>query len=710
MELLEIRGNAAPFIRLPEGRTSFHLLSLMPDTGLFLEVEKLVQQSRDTEQTASQEGTPYESDDGIHDLNIEVTPLVNRRGRFFLILLYGQHESAAQAPNSSPLSESTASPDDRLINKLKREVAQTRRRLLSIIEEHQKSEEESQISTEEVQSTNEELQSLNEEMETAKEELQSTNEELITVNAELESKNSALLESRKFAMSIVETVRVPLLVLDHEFRVKTVNDSFSKTFQLPPSDVEGLLLSAIGAGSWDIPALHDLLVRVLPARKSFENFHVDADFPGVGKRALVVNACRLDNLDLILVVIEDITERVKAEKALNESQESLRQAQKMEAVGRLAGGIAHDFNNLLTVILGNSRLAADSLSPGHEGLSYLQQVESAAEKAAGLTDQLLAFSRRKILQPKVFNLNGTVADFERMLRRFVGDRINVVVLPGSDLWSVRADQGELGRVLMNLALNARDAMPGGGILTIYTANMILSEPEAKVRSLPAGQYVELGVHDTGSGMDEETKAHIFEPFFTTKDAGKGTGLGLSTVLGIVEQSGGAIWCESDLGRGTTFHLLLPAIVVDVTHENNLSSPLIETPNGTGEVVLLVEDEEMVRRLARSVLQMRGYIVLEARNGIHALAVSQAHAGAIDLLLSDVTMSEMGGRELSEQLLKTRPEIKVLFMSGHTQDVVLREGLAAGTPYLQKPFTSSQLAHKVHEVLDHPPNIREKTSQ
>jgi len=503
-------------------------------------------------------------------------------------------------------------------------------------------------------------------------------------------------------MSIVETVRVPLLVLDHEFRVKTVNESFSKTFQLPHGDVEGLPLSAIGAGSWDIPGLHDLLVRVLPARKSFENFQIERDFPGVGTRALVVNACRLDNLDLILVVVDEVTERVKAEKALNESRESLRQAQKMEAVGRLAGGIAHDFNNLLTVILGNSRFAADALSPGHEARAYIQQVESAGERAAALTDQLLALSRRKLLQPKVFNLNETVADFERMLRRVVGDRIKVVVRLSSGLWSVRADQGEIGRVLMNLALNARDAMPAGGTLTMHTANVVLSESDGKLRNLRAGQYVELGVRDTGSGMDEETKAHIFEPFFTTKDGGKGTGLGLSTVLGIVEQSGCAIWCRSELAQGTTFQLVLPAIIVDATPGHSLGSPLAEALRGAGEIVLLVEDEDMVRKLACSILQMRGYVVLEARDGLQALAVSKAHVGTIDLLLSDVTMPELGGRELSEQLLKTRPGIKVLFMSGHTQDVILKEGVAAGAPFLQKPFNPSQLAHKVREVLDSQP--------
>lgn len=702
LELLEVRRDAAAFIRLPEGRASFHLLNLIPDTGLFLEIEKLIQQAKESEQAASRALVPYDSGEGIREVNITVNPLQGRRGRVFLILLQKPvEENVAEALDKPSAPVNAALPNDRLIAKLKQEVAETRRRLLSIIEEHQRADEESQSSTEEAQSTNEELQSLNEEMETAKEELQSTNEELITINAELESKNSALVESRKFAMSIVETVHVPLLVLDNEFRVKSINESFSKTFKLPPRDVEGQLLFAIGAGSWDIPGFNDLLIRVLPARKSFENFEVEREFPGIGTRALVINGCRLDHVDLILVAIDDVTVRVKAEKALHESQEALRQAQKMEAIGRLAGGIAHDFNNLLTVILGNSRLAADSLSTGHEALAYVQEAESAGHRAAALTDQLLAFSRRKVLQPKVFDVNAMVADFERMLRRVVGDQIKVVVRPGSDLWRVRADPGEIGRVLMNLSLNGRDAMPAGGTLTMLTANVVLNEPEAKLRNLRAGQYVQLSVRDSGVGMDEETQAQIFEPFFTTKEGGRGTGLGLSTVLGIVEQSGGAIWCQSELGQGTRFQVLLPAITADADQGQSPSADLAESPEGVAEIVLLVEDEDMLRRLARTILKDRGYVVLEARDGQEALAISQAHVGRIDLLLSDVTMPELGGRELAERLLTTRPEIKVLFMSGHTQDVILKEGVEAGAPFLQKPFLPKELAHKVRELLDRP---------
>jgi two-component system cell cycle sensor histidine kinase/response regulator CckA len=259
-------------------------------------------------------------------------------------------------------------------------------------------------------------------------------------------------------------------------------------------------------------------------------------------------------------------------------------------------------------------------------------------------------------------------------------------------------------VLMNLCLNARDAMPAGGTLTIQTENTTLDEAEALLHNLGAGQFVELGVRDDGIGMDPETRARVFEPFFTTKDTGKGTGLGLATVLGIVEQSGGAIWCHSELGQGTRFKILLPAIAAAPDANERPVGGLAAAPKGSAEVILLVEDEARVRRLASKILQGRGYVVLEASDGREGLSVCAAHEGKIDLLLSDVVMPELGGRELAERVVAVRPDIKVLFMSGHTQDVILKEGVKAGTPFLQKPFSPADLAHKVRDVLDLPGKI------
>jgi signal transduction histidine kinase/CheY-like chemotaxis protein len=702
LEVLEIRGDATPFFRLPVGKVSFHLLKLVTDTGLYLEIEKLVHEVAESGAPARRTAVPYEYQGAVREVNLEVAPLYGHQRRALLIFLeptQKAEQDVGESRETQPGHEEAASGRNRQIAKLRHEVAEARRRLLSIIEERQISAEESQSATEEALSANEELQSLNEELETTKEELQSANEELTTLNRELEANTATLTESRNFALSIVETIPAPLVVLDSELHVKTINEAFSAAFLIPLSIAEGRIFFSMGGGSWDIPGLRDRLARVLPRGESFDNFEVECALPLVGRRCLIINARRLHRLDLILVAIDDCTVRKAAEKALQQSQEALRQSQKMEAIGRLAGGIAHDFNNLLTAIIGYSRLAMETLGPDHEATEYVREIDNAGQRAAALTDQLLAFSRRKVLQPKIFDVNSVVADFEKMLRRIVGEQIKVVFRPASELWRVRADPGEIGRALMNLCLNARDAMPTGGTLTIQTANVEIHDAETHLHHLAAGPYVELIVRDTGIGMDPELQAHVFEPFFTTKEIGKGTGLGLATVLGIVEQSGGAISCHSEPGQGTTFKILLPAMAAQSDPGMQPAGDLSDAPMGAAEVVLLVEDEDQVRKLASTILKGRGYVVLEAGDGREGLSVCEAHHGKIDLMLSDVVMPELGGRELAERVVAMRPGIKVLFMSGHTQDVILKEGIQAGTPFLQKPFAPAALAHKVREALD-----------
>jgi two-component system CheB/CheR fusion protein len=702
LEVLEVRGDVTPFLKLPVGKMSFQLLNLIPDTGLFLEIEKLVREAAASGEAARRARVRCDRDGGIREVNLEVTPLSGNQAGAVLVLFEPvlKVEDLAGESKEQPITSGEGIKSrDRQIAKLKQETAEARRRLVSALEEHQTSDEEGQSAAEEAQSANEELQSLNEELETAKEELQSTNEELITVNQELELKNVVLTECCNFADSVIETVQIPLLTLDKDLRIRTVNEAFSKAFLIPQRDAAGQLFCSLGGGIWNIPGLQDRLKRVLPADQPFDNFEVERDFPAIGTRELVINAHRVDHLDLVLVAIDDVTLRRKGEKALHTSEEALRQSQKMEAIGRLAGGIAHDFSNLLTVILGYSRLAADSFDGAHEATEYVHEIEKAGQRAAALTDQLLAFSRRKVLQPRVFDLNTVVVDFKKMLRHLLGEQIKFVFRRAPDLWRVRADPGEIGRALMNLCLNARDAMPAGGTLTIQTANMTISEAEAPVHQLGAGQYVELDVRDTGIGMGSETQTHVFEPFFTTKDTSKGTGLGLATVLAIVEQSGGAIWFDSKLGQGTNFKLLLPAIAAPADPEERLSDDLALEPKGYSEVILLVEDEDQVRQLTCRILQSRGYVILEARDGLEGLTVCEAHPGKIDLLLSDVVMPKLGGRELAERILTMRPDIKVLFMSGHTEDVILKEGIKAGTPFLRKPFLPTELAHQVRKVLD-----------
>jgi PAS domain S-box-containing protein len=398
--------------------------------------------------------------------------------------------------------------------------------------------------------------------------------------------------------------------------------------------------------------------------------------------------------------IQDITERKRAEEEMVSLQEQFRQSQKMEAVGRLGGGIAHDFNNLLTIIKGYSQLSLLDLKESDPLWGNIQEIQKATQRATDLTRQLLAFSRRQILDLKVLDLNTLLKDLDKMLRRIIGEDIDLVTLLAEDLGRVKVDPGQMEQMVMNLAVNARDAMPKGGKLTVETCNVELDEAYARKHvAVTPGRYVMLSISDAGAGMTPEVRERIFEPFFTTKEKGKGTGLGLSTVYGIAKQSGGNIWVYSEPGHGTTFKIYLPRVEeeLDNLHVRDETESL---PRGS-ETVFLVEDEPSVRSLAYRVLCQQGYTVLEAANGEEALRVAQEHAGEkIHLLLTDVVMPQMGGRELAETLKLLRPDIKVLYTSGYTDNAIVHHGvLNPGTHFLQKPFSPKTLSHKVREVLD-----------
>jgi signal transduction histidine kinase/CheY-like chemotaxis protein len=413
----------------------------------------------------------------------------------------------------------------------------------------------------------------------------------------------------------------------------------------------------------------------------------------------------LDGLDLgsFAAAAGDIArciDRKRVAEALQESEVQMRQLQKMEAVGQLAGGIAHDFNNLLTVILGRSAILLHSLAPDHPSRKHLQNIEDTAQRATLLTRQLLAFSRKQVLAPAVLDLNVIVLGMKDILHQLIGANVELAFLCNSDVGRVKVDRGQTEQVLVNLVVNARDAMPDGGRITIQTADVVLDERDAgRLPGVTPGRYVMLAVVDTGTGMDAATLARIFEPFFTTKEPGKGTGLGLATVYGIIRQSGGGIAVESTPGEGTTFRIYLPCVDAATA---TVAAPSAPAARGT-ETVLLVEDDGDVRALIETVLAGQGYAVLAAGRPREAVQIAERHPGPIHLLFTDMVMPEMNGTELARQLVALRPEIAVLYVSGYTHYAadgpVEPHGRGGRAAFLQKPFTPDTLARAVRAVLD-----------
>src|SRR3989440_1510643 len=503
----------------------------------------------------------------------------------------------------------------------------------------------------------------------------------------------ALRNSEESYRSLVDGVRNVIFALSPSGEVTSLNPAFEEMTGFPPAEWVGRPFEAFVHPD-DVPLALDLFGRVLQgeARPTIQ-FRILTKAGTYRVAEFSATAQRRDGrLTGILGIGRDVTERLGLEQ-------QLRQAQKMEAVGRLAGGIAHDFNNILTAITGHADLLLEDLGHHDPRRADVDERRGSAERAAGLTRQLLAFSRQQVLQPKVVDLNALVLDMDKLLRRLIGEDVELATVLDPTLGHVTADPGQLEQVIVNLAVNARDAMPQGGKLTLETCNIDLDSSYTLEHSLvKPGPYVQLTVSDSGIGMDEETQAHAFEPFFTTKPRGQGTGLGLAMVYGTVKQSGGFIWVYSEPGRGATFKIYLPR--VDAPVESAAPPAPVERPPRGSETVLLAEDEPAVRAIARQALERQGYTVLAAPSGADALALAAQHGATIHLLLTDVVMPGMSGRDLADRLTAQRPGIRVLYISGYTDNAIVRHGmLEPGLAYLQKPFRPDALVRKVREVLD-----------
>ncbi len=505
---------------------------------------------------------------------------------------------------------------------------------------------------------------------------------------------AALRESEERYRTLVEGVRDIIFALSPEGTIASLNPAFETITGWRREEWVGQPFERL-VHPEDLPLALELLGRVvrgeLRPASQFRVRTAKGDFR-VGEFSATPQLHE-GRLVGILGIGRDVTERVQLEQ-------QLRQAQKMEAVGRLAGGIAHDFNNILTAITGYADLLLEDLGATDPRRQDADEIHKAADRAAGLTRQLLAFSRQQVLQPTVLEVNKLVSDVEKMLRRLLGEDVELSTRLAPTTGRVKADPGQLEQVIMNLAVNARDAMPNGGKLTLETGNVDLDEAYASDHyPARAGPFVLLAVSDTGTGMSEETQAHMFEPFFTTKEKGKGTGLGLATVYGIIKQSGGFIWVYSEVGHGTTFKLYLPRVQELAERGSEPAQAPARPARGT-ETVLVVEDEAPVRSVARQVLERHGYTVLEAPTAEAALDIATRYSGTIHLLLTDVVMPGLNGRELASRLADLRPDARVIFMSGYTDDAVTPHGvLEPGSAYVQKPFTPDAIARRVREVLD-----------
>ena len=688
-DVVYIHGHTGRFLEPAEGMVSVNIVE-MARRGLQAKLAVAIHQVAATKKAVVQKGLEVDHDDGKIIVNLTVKPIVGKFSMRGLKMVAFEETVTPGKADGNNVEPQAGERNGKKAAELEQELLYTRESLQNTIEELE-------TSNEELMSINEELQSTNEELETSKEELQSLNEESTTVNAELQARNHELATINDDMKNLLDSTEIAIIFLDIDLQIRRATPQATEIVPIMAGDI-GRPINQLASTLKRID-LEEYGRRVLTDRTVIE-VEVESE---IGRWYLLrARPYRTTSnvIDGVVMTFDDITESKERQAELKKNQEHLWQAQKMESIGRLAGGVAHDFNNLLTTIVGYSELIEEDQQLSESTKEQVREIRESADRATTLTRQLLAFSRKQILKPQLIDLNKLVANLSKMLKRLIGEDIDLIAKLNPNLGNIYADPGQIEQVLMNLVVNAKDAIRKGGTITIETQHSYLDEglrrefPEA----IP-GNYVLLVVSDTGQGMTAETQEHIFEPFFTLKGVGDGTGLGLATVHGVVSQSGGFVSVFSESKRGATFKVYLPRI--DGDKESLASHTETANPVGGTESILLVEDEEAVRRLARKVLEGYGYYVIEASNGQAALEIAdKGEHLKIDLLVTDVIMPGMRGEELSAKLLEAYPDMKILFVSGYTENSLSHEGvLNEGIAFLQKPFSPKSLAAKVREIFD-----------
>ncbi len=720
MNIVQFRGDIGQYMELVPGTASFHLFKLLKE-GLLLELGPLIKKAKIENVSIKRAVSRVTHGGQIKKMTLEVVPLQQApvHEPHFLILFTETPSVMPPAgkpgrPSRAPANISALKTAALEHSRLKKELAGTKHYLQSVIDEHERVNEELQSANEESLSSNEEFQSTNEELETAKEELQATNEETTTLNDDLNNRNLELLRLNNDMLNLEFSVNIPTVILGKDHQIRRLTSAAERVLKMSRADIGrsilDLRLTILG------PDLKEIITTVLDTSEVQER--EIQDFLGHWYSMRILPYKTLDGfVDGVVLTLSDIqlakdqqataaawTADLEARvaertKELAKSQSALLQSEKLEAIGRLAGGVAHDFNNLMTGILGMSQNVRKQLGNDSPHCDDLEEVIDAAKKAMAVTKQLLAFGRRQVFDPQVMNINNVITNMTKLLEKLLGADIDLVTVLDPHLGNVSIDQSSIEQVILNLGLNARDSMPKGGKITLRTAQSEITENDG-VQLIPMvpGLYVALTVTDEGEGMSPETIEHLFEPFFTTKTEGKGTGLGLATVYGIIKQSSGGISLKSALGKGTSFTVYLPHLGKNSNNES--LAPQSQEVRGGSETILVTEDESIVRKVLVRELRGKGYTVLHASNGKEAARISKEHEEPIHLLLTDVIMPGMNGRELAELMVRKRPGLAVLYMSGYDQEIIAQRGvLEPGVAFIEKSFSSEGLCQKVREVLD-----------